>query len=132
MLAAKDVDLAACTAKVHGKTGPRMISLTARAAGILAEAGEKFPEGPVLRNSQGKPWSDRAIQCQFRRASMRANVHLVAYHLRHDFWTRAHAAGVSDLVIAAQLGHADLTQLQRHYATVTPEMTRDAVERAKS
>jgi integrase len=130
-LEASGIDWEASTAWVSGKTGRRLVGLTTRAVDILRRWAAKHPAGPVLRNSRGQPWGERAIDAQFRRRSRAAGKGAcVAYHLRHAFWGRAVRAGVDSLLIAKQLGHANTAMLSKHYADVQPEMIRDAAERA--
>ncbi len=131
-LEADRIDWDRSSAIVQGKTGWRPISLTARSLDVLRRWAEKYPTGPVLRNSRGTPWTAAAVQHQFRRCSIRAGHRVIPYQARHDYWSRAHKAGVSDLVIAKQLGHRDLKMLVDVYAHVDMDMTRDAVERAAS
>lgn len=119
------------TATVAGKTGPRVVSLTERAVEILRAYAARYPVGPILRNSRGRPWKDKSLQAQFARSSQRAGVHVTAYHCRHDFWSRANKAGVDSIVIAKQMGHTDLSMLAKVYAHVSDEAKRDAVDRAK-
>jgi integrase len=136
-LEASRIDWEESTAWVIGKTGKRLVGLTAQAVAILRRHAERHPSGAVFRNRNGDPWQDEAISVQFWRARERIKRRtgkdvgaVVSYHLRHAFWGRAHRAGLSDIVIAKQMGHANLNMLAKHYADVEPEMLRDAAERA--
>ncbi len=127
-LEASQVDWAAPTARVVGKTGPRVVSLTQRSLGILARCAEQWPVGALLRNRNGDPWRSAALNGRFSRLCAR----LVPYHCRHAFWGRATRAGVDSVVIARQLGHSNLNMLVKHYAHPSTEQTREAVEKAQS
>jgi integrase/recombinase XerC len=130
-LDAASIDWATSTATVRGKTGPRLVGLTPRALEILRRQAILHPAGPVFLNSRGNPWTKESIDSQFARACRRAGIKgIVSYHARHAFWARANKAGLSDIVIAKQLGHANLNMLARHYAAVDPEMLRDAARKA--
>lgn len=130
-LEAAGIDWERATAWVSGKTGRRLVGLTVAALAILRRHATRHPTGAVFRNSRGEPWTSKAIGAQFRRSRVRAGVGgVVAYHTRHAFWGRAHKAGLSDIVVAKQMGHSDLSMLAKHYADVEPEMLRDAAEKA--
>ncbi len=105
-LTAATVDWGLSTAIVRGKSGERAIGLTPRALEILRRCSLARPEGALLRTVTGVDWSPRAIHRQWKRACKRAGVEgVVCYHLRHALYVRWHDAGISDIVISAQLGH---------------------------
>jgi integrase len=102
-LSAADVDWARGAATVSGKTGERLIGITERSMAILRRRRSDWKEGPLLRTLHGVPWTKGSIQYHWHK--WRLNTHLIPYHCRHALWARWHAAGVSDVVIARQLGH---------------------------
>ncbi|MGO9597011.1 MAG: tyrosine-type recombinase/integrase [Isosphaeraceae bacterium] len=53
--------------EAKGKKYYRIIYLTPRAKEIVARLAEQRPHGPLLVNSEGKPWTKDAINCAFRR-----------------------------------------------------------------
>ncbi len=50
-----------------GKKAPRVIYLTEDALGITRRLVLKYPNGPLFRNSRGKPWTTEAVNCFFDR-----------------------------------------------------------------
>jgi integrase len=129
-LSASQIDWETKTARVIGKTGERTISLTDRALATFVRLTDVHPIGPILRNSFGGPWKPSAVIGRFRRINRRAGTHVFPYHFRHAFGPRARKAGVDSIIIARQLGHANLNMQATRYAHVETEETRQAVELA--
>ncbi|HXD85840.1 MAG TPA: site-specific integrase [Urbifossiella sp.] len=103
--------------KTAEKTGkPRLLVLTEKAAAILQELAEQYPEGSLLRNASGKPWKKDGIGLAMRRASKSAGVKAIAYGYRHAYATQALANGVPDATVAALLGHSSTAMLHKHYS----------------
>ena len=50
---------------------PRVIYLTDQALEITKRLMERFPNGPLFRNSLGKPWTTDAVNCAFIRVQIR-------------------------------------------------------------
>jgi integrase len=129
-LEASQVDWENSSATVRGKTGPRVVSLTARSLDILRRLALLRPSGPLLQNETGKPWTRDTSYYRFQRLNKKLGTAIVPYHFRHDMFRRASKAGVDSLTIAAQLGHRNLNMLHRTYAHVNASQTKEAVERA--
>lgn len=109
--------LAAAEAK--GKKKGRVIYLTARAERIirrLMQAG-----GHVFRNLRGNPWTASAVKCRFARLEEKLGRRFCQYHWRHSFATRKLKAGVSPIVVAELLGHADVSTLAKVYQHVAQD-----------
>ncbi len=105
-LTASTVDWGLSTAIVRGKSGERAIGLTPRALEILRRCSLARPEGALLRTVTGVDWSPRCIHRQWKRACRLAGiVDVVPYMLRHDLPRRWIAAGISELLVAKQMGH---------------------------
>jgi integrase len=100
----------------HATGRPRVIILTAAAVELLREMSERYPVGPLLRNSKGRPWTKDGIGLAVRRCREKAGVKAIAYGLRHTFATEALANGVPDAHVAELLGHAGTTMLHKHYS----------------
>jgi integrase len=129
-LSASKVDWGSSAAIVIGKKGPRLISLTDRALAILRRLSEKWPDGPLLRNRDGGPWTKSSMNKRFRAICRSTGVKVVPYHARHAWWAKAQRAGVDSVVAAKQLGHQDLRMLVTTYAHVELDMLKQAVELA--
>lgn len=124
-LEAKHLDFERAFASLPGKTTratqrliefPLIPPLLALCQRLVAE----HPEGPIFRNSQGRPWTRNAVRCRMRR--LRARVQrrapekspqkpltgVTAYTYRHSFGTDAVERGVPLPELAALMNHSDL------------------------
>lgn len=88
------------------------------------------PEGPLLRNARGEPWTSNAVRCGFRqvRRKVPALAGVVAYTMRHTWATDALERGENPAIVAGVLNQRDLTMLSRHYSHITER--REALRRA--
>ncbi len=50
---------------------PRMVYLNEKALEITLQRMERYPTGPIFRNSAGQPWTTDAINCAFIRIQIR-------------------------------------------------------------
>lgn len=94
---------------------------------------EKFipvPGGPVFVTKQGKALNGSSVTHHFYDLLERAGVPRVPFkNLRTTFATRLEAAGVSDVTIAALMGHSRTHTTRRHYiATPSGASALDAME----
>lgn len=107
------------TAKRTGK--PRVIYLCPEALELTKELMAKWPEGPLLLNSRGKPWTRNAVRIRFRnlRKKYPQLKGIVAYTYRGSFATDALAAGVPETTVSALLGHTNTDTLHRFYARLS-------------
>jgi integrase len=66
------------------------------------------PQGRILLNGRGRPWTRGSLGRQFRRYAAVAHVRagVTAYSLRHGFCVRALDAGLGERQIADLMGHA--------------------------
>jgi integrase len=104
--------------EVPGKKGDRQLRLTRDAAAVLQRWALKYPKGPVLRNTDGRPWTPTAISSRFQRLKsgprkLPFKVH--AYVARHSAAVELLEAGASAGAVAAILGHKDATMVLRVY-----------------
>jgi integrase len=130
-LEAPRISLETHTAEVDGKTGPRLVGLSRKALDVLGPLCRRWPEGPVLRDERGRPWSENRLWARMDQARKKSGVTgVVAYHARHDFWGRAKKNRVGDVEIAKQLGHANLRMLARVYAHADREIMASVARRA--
>lgn len=101
--------------EAKGKRRPRIIYLTETAEEITARRLEEFPEGPLFRNRNGRPWISDAINCRFARLKEKIGRRYCLYHFRHSFATRKLREGLDPLTVAELLGHSDPSMLAKVY-----------------
>lgn len=53
--------------EIPGKKGEREILLDEETVTVLQKWALKYPEGPVLRNTRGKPWGKNSLNSRFQR-----------------------------------------------------------------
>lgn len=128
-LEARHVDWSAGVAELPSKGRPYRVYLTARVREILAPLRERHPAGPLLRNTEGEPWTRNAVRLAFRATGRRAGVSGVsAYAYRHSFATDALAAGQNPAHVAELMGHGSLEMVSRVYSHLAKR--RDVLSRA--
>jgi integrase len=113
------------------KTRPRIVYLTDTAFAITKRRMLKWPEGPIFRNTDGRPWTRHAVSCRFGRLQKKLGVKLCLYALRHTWVNRLLTSGVDALTVAILAGHADPSTLARTYQHLShePSYLRDALKR---
>ena len=78
---------------------------------------ERYPTGPLFRNSPCKPWTLNAIRCRFQ--NLRARLpHLrgvVSYKYRPSLVTDALENGVGVAQVAELLEHTSTHMVMQHY-----------------
>ena len=98
-----------------GKREKRIVHLTDQAFEICQRLALKHPEGPLFRNTQGRPWTNYALNCMCQRLDKKLGFRVFPYAIRHTFATDAIIRGVGLQEIAELMGHKDLTMLTRIY-----------------
>jgi integrase len=92
--------------KTSGKTGlPRLIHLTPDALVLVLEQKAANPDGPLFRNSRGKPWTLNAVVNRFWRLSKKTGIKVSGYMWRHSLACDSLARGVPEAHVAEILGH---------------------------
>ena len=105
-----------------GQFERRVIFLPREAKELLSRLAIEFPEGPLFRNSQNKPWTKNAIVCRMRRLRTKVakelgyEVRTIAYGARHSYATRALENGIDSIEVAELMGHRDRTMVARTYS----------------
>ncbi len=106
---------------------------TDRAREMVARLCADRPEGPILRNSEGKPWVKDAINCAFCRLEKKLGekYHLGAF--RKGYSTEGLKNGVDTITMANLLGHSNGAMLSRIYAKVQqdPAFTAESAKKAR-
>lgn len=82
---------------------------------ILKPLVLKYPEGPILRNTHGRPWTKDAINCRFTRLKAELPYRATAYAMRHTFINEALRNGAPETAIAEVVGHEDTTMINKVY-----------------
>lgn len=104
--------------KTVGKTGrERTIFMPDSVVPIVKALAEQRTEGPLFRNTLGKPWTKTGWKQAMARAQQRlglANRPLTSGY-RHTFATDALASGVPDTHVAELLGHTSTAMVAKHY-----------------
>ena len=98
------------------KRTPRVVYLTPTALKITSQLAAKYPQGPIFRNVNGRPWTPYATNCRFKRAKKKVGVKVSLYALRHTWINRMLINGVDAFTVATLAGHSDPSMLAKHYA----------------
>ncbi len=111
---------------------PRVIYLTEKAVEITRRRMLKYPEGPLFRNTDGRPWQTDAVNCRFATIEKKLGKRYCLYALRHTWMNRLLTTGVDALTVAVLAGHSDPSTLARTYQHLSqnPEYLRSAARRA--
>jgi integrase/recombinase XerC len=98
-----------------GRRKERRVLLDNVVLAILKPLVLKFPDGPILRNTHGRPWTKDAINCRFTRLKAELSYRVTAYAMRHTFINEALRNGAAECAIAEVVGHEDKTMIQKVY-----------------
>jgi integrase/recombinase XerC len=103
--------------KTAERTGrPRVIYFTPDVLDILREQAKKYPTGPILRNTKGRPWVVDSVEKAMKKTRERVGLNSITNQgCRHTFATDALSAGVPPAVVAELLGHKGVGMLEHHY-----------------
>lgn len=122
-LEAREIDWAARTItqerhKTRRKTGRALVvRLTPRAVELCRAMADRWPDGPIFRNTDGNPWTRNAVRLRFAR--LRDALGLPkgggSYSARHNFVTDCLQAGISVAATAALVGHTSTDMIDAHY-----------------
>ena len=114
-----------------GKRKERLVPLDDVVLEIIRPRVLKYPEGPIFRNTRGRPWTANALVCRFARLKDKLPYAAMAYSSRHTFITEGQKRGIPDSVLAEICGHEDTTMISRCYghARLDNKVLRAAVEK---
>jgi integrase len=102
-----------------GKKRSRVIYLPTEAVEIAGKWAARFPDGPMFRNTDGKPWNKNSINCRFKRLKVAMREpKLCATVLRHSFAHHRLASGQDSLLVSKLLGHTSGHMLATRYGHV--------------
>jgi integrase len=100
-----------------GERQARVIVLVPQASVILDRLDR--PDGPLLRNSRGRPWTKDAVKCQFQRLSQKVGYRVIAYGFRHSFGTNSILNNVDVLSVSHLMGHSDTRMVSQVYSHIS-------------
>jgi integrase len=119
--------------QAKGKKYFRTIYLTERARTIIARLASANTEGPLLLNSDGKPWTKDSTNSAFCRLEKKVGkkYHMGAF--RKGYATEALKAGVDTVTVAHLMGHRDPSMISKVYGQVQqdPKHMANSARRAK-
>lgn len=86
-----------------GRRVQRVVYLSDRALEVVSRRIQRFPEGPVMRNADGRPWTMFATNCLFRRIRLNLGRRLLqSRHLVPPMIPRLKAAQRQDPAVRAE------------------------------
>jgi integrase len=113
-----------------GKTGARVVTLTAESVRFFRRVADKRPgDAVLLPRADGERWGTSEQFRPFRRAAAAAELPATAsfYTLRHSHVSRAIESGMPLSLLAENTG-TSLLMIQRNYAKVLASTRRETVE----
>jgi len=120
------------TAKKTGK--PRVIYLSPSMLKLTRKPMAKHPAEPLFPNTRGKPFTQNAWRCRFRRLRERfpSLQGVVCYTARSTYATTTLENGVGIAHVAELLGHTGTEMVMHHYALLAANVAhvREAAAKA--
>ena len=108
----------------------RNIILTKEACGFFARLCAGRAPHELMLTRGGLPWGAGHQARPMERACARAGIPHGGFHVcRHSYATAAIEAGVPLMIIAKNLGHADISMLQKHYEHITDKHRREMIQK---
>lgn len=122
------------TVRVSKSNKPRHVVLSAEGSQFFSSAcASKSRDATIFTKSNGRRWSTSDQQRPLKVACDTAAIAPITFHgLRHTYASRLAMKGVPLSVIAAQLGHADVRMVEKHYGHLAPSYIADTVRAAFS
>jgi len=111
---------------------PRHVVLSAEGREFFArQCLARHPGALLFTKGDGRKWSASDQQRPLAAACITAQIAPITFHgLRHTYASRLAMKGVPLAVIAAQLGHADIRMVEKHYGHLAPNYVADTVRAA--
>lgn len=104
--------------KTGGRTGKvKDLYLTASIDSELRELARTYPDSPLLRNTEGNPWTTDTIEKRFTSLRERLGLpkHVIPYTSRHALITRLVDLGTPLATIAKIVGHKSTETIMSSY-----------------
>lgn len=102
--------------EAKGEQHERVIFLTDTSKDICERRAKQWSTGPIMRNTQGRPWTKDAIGCRFQRLRQKLDRAACAYGIRHSFATEGLKSGMDSLTLAQLMGHQDTSMIAKTYS----------------
>lgn len=102
--------------EAKGKRSERVIFLTPVSHEICKRLVMQWPNGPIMRNTKGTPWTKDSINCRFQRLKKKLGRKACAYGIRHSYATESLKQGMDSLTLAQLMGHQDTSMIARTYS----------------
>jgi integrase len=121
--------------KTGGRTGkPRSLYFNDGLMAELRKAAARWSEGPILRNTRGRPWTQFNVAWRFARFRERFGLakDCVPYSMRHGFITRMVHDGADLALLAKMVGHQNAATLQSTYFHAEQKRLLGMADRAQS
>ena len=100
-----------------GKKRERVICLPGEALVIVQRLVEKYPTGPLFRNSHGVAWTRDCLARRCRKLGKQCNIpQLVPYSCRITYATESVINEIDSLVLMKLMGHTSTKMLEAVYA----------------
>ena len=96
---------------------------------ILKPLALKYPEGPLLRNTRGRPWTKDAVNCRF---TLRKSCLIEQRLTRCGTLSSTRPNGASETALAEVCGHEDKTMILKVYghANLHNDLLKETVKKA--
>ena len=117
-----------------GKKKVRVVYLPGEAWEIFQRLAKQHPTGPLLRTSQGAPWTTSAVNCLMCRLRDRTGLKYALYDFRHGYATRMLQTGVDPVTVGVLMGHSNpamVASVYQHLAQ-SPKFMLEQATRATS
>jgi integrase len=89
----------------------------------------RAPHEVMLRRADGSAWTTGQQDRPMRAACAKAGIARANFHaLRHTFASHAVMDGVSLMIVARLLGHADTKMVEKHYAHLSPDHIKETIQ----
>lgn len=95
-----------------GRKRRRVIWMNQKAQAIVARNAK---EGPIFRNSKGRPWDHNSVKCRFSRLEKHFGKKVCLTQLRHSFAHHRLSSGQDAATVAALMGHVDTRMITSRY-----------------
>ena len=127
-----NVDSGTITIRASKSGKPRHVALSAEGSEFFARQCLGKAAGALLfTKGSGLKWSASDQQRPVAAACFAAQIAPITFHgLRHTYASRLAMRNVPLAVIAAQLGHADIRMVEKHYGHLAPNYVADTVRGA--